>query len=220
MAKRNSVMADKAKGSGSENVEAGDHQPAHATGQRGAYPRFCSPRPTTRPSASIAMVRRAARTGCMPTPTRTTSSWCCRARRSSSISNGPLPVLRKHQALMLPKGCFYSFSNEGTEPLVHAALRRHGEELERRPARSQGQADSRPRQGARFQAAERSSKTHSSNSHGRSASLSTISAAQAATCRGRSAARGKQRIRVGGRTADVERARDRARRRAPAARDP
>ena len=32
--------------------------------------------------------------------------------------NGPLPVLRKHQALALPKGCFYSFSNESTEPLV------------------------------------------------------------------------------------------------------
>ena len=32
--------------------------------------------------------------------------------------NGPLPVLKKNQALMLPKGCFYSFSNEGTEPLV------------------------------------------------------------------------------------------------------
>jgi mannose-6-phosphate isomerase-like protein (cupin superfamily) len=32
--------------------------------------------------------------------------------------NGPLPVLKKNQALMLPRGCFYSFSNEGTEPLV------------------------------------------------------------------------------------------------------
>jgi mannose-6-phosphate isomerase-like protein (cupin superfamily) len=32
--------------------------------------------------------------------------------------NGPLPVLKKNQALMLPKGCFYSFSNESTEPLV------------------------------------------------------------------------------------------------------
>jgi mannose-6-phosphate isomerase-like protein (cupin superfamily) len=32
--------------------------------------------------------------------------------------DGPLPVLKKNQALMLPKGCFYSFSNEGTEPLV------------------------------------------------------------------------------------------------------
>ena len=32
--------------------------------------------------------------------------------------NGMLPVLKKNQALMLPKGCFYSFSNEGTEPLV------------------------------------------------------------------------------------------------------
>jgi mannose-6-phosphate isomerase-like protein (cupin superfamily) len=31
---------------------------------------------------------------------------------------GPLPVLQKHQALMLPKGCFYSFSNETDEPLV------------------------------------------------------------------------------------------------------
>jgi len=32
--------------------------------------------------------------------------------------NGPLPVLRKNQALMLPKGCFYSFSNESNDPLV------------------------------------------------------------------------------------------------------
>jgi mannose-6-phosphate isomerase-like protein (cupin superfamily) len=32
--------------------------------------------------------------------------------------DGMLPVLKKNQALMLPKGCFYSFSNEGDEPLV------------------------------------------------------------------------------------------------------
>jgi mannose-6-phosphate isomerase-like protein (cupin superfamily) len=32
--------------------------------------------------------------------------------------DGMLPVLRKNQALVLPKGCFYSFSNESTEPLV------------------------------------------------------------------------------------------------------
>jgi mannose-6-phosphate isomerase-like protein (cupin superfamily) len=32
--------------------------------------------------------------------------------------DGPLPVLKKNQALMLPKGCFYSFSNEGADPLV------------------------------------------------------------------------------------------------------
>lgn len=32
--------------------------------------------------------------------------------------DGALPVLRKNQALMLPKGCFYSFSNESSEPLV------------------------------------------------------------------------------------------------------
>ena len=31
---------------------------------------------------------------------------------------GPLPVLKKNQALNLPKGCFYSFSNESDEPLV------------------------------------------------------------------------------------------------------
>jgi mannose-6-phosphate isomerase-like protein (cupin superfamily) len=32
--------------------------------------------------------------------------------------DGALPVLKKNQALMLPKGSFYSFSNEGDEPLV------------------------------------------------------------------------------------------------------
>jgi mannose-6-phosphate isomerase-like protein (cupin superfamily) len=32
--------------------------------------------------------------------------------------DGALPVLKKHQALMLPKGCFYSFSNDSDEPLV------------------------------------------------------------------------------------------------------
>lgn len=32
--------------------------------------------------------------------------------------DGLLPVLKKNQALMLPRGSFYSFSNEGTEPLV------------------------------------------------------------------------------------------------------
>jgi len=31
---------------------------------------------------------------------------------------GMLPVLKKNQAVTIPKGCFYSFSNEGTEPLV------------------------------------------------------------------------------------------------------
>lgn len=32
--------------------------------------------------------------------------------------NGPLPPLRRHQALFLPKGCHYSFSNDTDEPLV------------------------------------------------------------------------------------------------------
>src|SRR4051812_8392965 len=37
---------------------------------------------------------------------------------SFSGLDGPLPVLKKNQALMLPKGCFYSFSNESNDPLV------------------------------------------------------------------------------------------------------
>lgn len=32
--------------------------------------------------------------------------------------NGPLPPLKKHQALFLPKGCYYSFSNETDKPLI------------------------------------------------------------------------------------------------------
>jgi len=32
--------------------------------------------------------------------------------------NGPLPVLKTNQALMLPRGAFYSFANETDEPLV------------------------------------------------------------------------------------------------------
>lgn len=32
--------------------------------------------------------------------------------------NGPLPVLKKNQALMLPKGSFYSFENSGTDALI------------------------------------------------------------------------------------------------------
>ncbi|MGE5540318.1 MAG: cupin domain-containing protein [Gemmatimonas sp.] len=32
--------------------------------------------------------------------------------------DGALPPLKKHQALFLPKGCFYSFSNETDEPLI------------------------------------------------------------------------------------------------------
>lgn len=31
---------------------------------------------------------------------------------------GELPTLRKHQAIVIPRGSFYSFSNDGTEPLV------------------------------------------------------------------------------------------------------
>ena len=61
--------------------------------------------------------------------------------------DGALPVLKKHQALMLPKGCFYSFSNDTDGAAGHAALRRHGEELDGRPPRS--------RRASRFSAAAR-----------------------------------------------------------------
>ena len=32
--------------------------------------------------------------------------------------DGALPALRKHQAIFIPRGAFYSFSNDGTEPLI------------------------------------------------------------------------------------------------------
>lgn len=32
--------------------------------------------------------------------------------------NGPLPALRKHQAIFIPRGCYYSFSNETLEPCI------------------------------------------------------------------------------------------------------
>jgi quercetin dioxygenase-like cupin family protein len=32
--------------------------------------------------------------------------------------DGPLPALKKNQAIFLPRGCFYSFSNETDEPCV------------------------------------------------------------------------------------------------------
>jgi len=32
--------------------------------------------------------------------------------------HGELPALRKHQAIFIPKGCYYSFSNETNEPCI------------------------------------------------------------------------------------------------------
>jgi hypothetical protein len=32
--------------------------------------------------------------------------------------NGPLPALKKHQAIFVPRGCYYSFSNETEEPCI------------------------------------------------------------------------------------------------------
>ena len=50
--------------------------------------------------------------------------------------DGPMPVIRKHQALFIPKGAFYSFSAGGTENLVLARFganppgRAHGRRLD------------------------------------------------------------------------------------------
>lgn len=43
---------------------------------------------------------------------------CLQGEAQFSGLNGPLPPLKKNQALFLPKGCFYSFSNETDEPLI------------------------------------------------------------------------------------------------------
>lgn len=43
---------------------------------------------------------------------------CLQGEAQFSGLDGPLPPLKKHQALFLPKGCFYSFSNETDEPLI------------------------------------------------------------------------------------------------------
>ena len=32
--------------------------------------------------------------------------------------HGELPTLKKHQAIFIPKGCYYSFSNETNEPCI------------------------------------------------------------------------------------------------------
>lgn len=43
---------------------------------------------------------------------------CLEGEAQFSGLDGQLPPLRKHQALFLPKGCFYSFSNETDKPLI------------------------------------------------------------------------------------------------------
>ncbi|MGZ5852262.1 MAG: cupin domain-containing protein [Hyphomicrobium sp.] len=43
---------------------------------------------------------------------------CLQGEAQFSGLNGPLPPLKKNQALFLPKGCFYSFSNETDQPLI------------------------------------------------------------------------------------------------------
>ena len=61
--------------------------------------------------------------------------------------DGPLPVIRKHQALFLPKGAFYSFSAEGSENLIlarfgaHPPGRPHGARLDPKGAPIPGRAD-------------------------------------------------------------------------------
>jgi oxalate decarboxylase/phosphoglucose isomerase-like protein (cupin superfamily) len=33
-------------------------------------------------------------------------------------TNGRLPALKKHQAIFIPRGCYYAFSNESQEPCI------------------------------------------------------------------------------------------------------
>ena len=185
MANEAAVMENKRR---SGRGQAGDPQPPHATGQPGSYPDLLAE--TDNSTFRIHCYGpKSGENGLHAHIDEDHIFVVLEGEAQFYDLDGALPVLKKHQALMLPKGCFYSFSNDGDGAAGHAALRRHGEELDGRPARSEGQANPRPRQGARFQAAEVMIETHISNSHGRSASLSTTSAAHAATWRGRSAAR-------------------------------
>jgi mannose-6-phosphate isomerase-like protein (cupin superfamily) len=43
---------------------------------------------------------------------------CLQGEAQFTGLKGPLPPLKKNQALFLPKGCFYSFSNETDAPLI------------------------------------------------------------------------------------------------------
>ena len=47
---------------------------------------------------------------------------------------GEIGKLAKHQAIVLPKGCFYQFSNCGKEPLVMARFGASAEKADRRIA--------------------------------------------------------------------------------------
>jgi oxalate decarboxylase/phosphoglucose isomerase-like protein (cupin superfamily) len=45
---------------------------------------------------------------------------CLQGEAQFSGLNGPLAPLKKHQAVFIPRGCFYSFSNETDEPCILA----------------------------------------------------------------------------------------------------
>ena len=45
-------------------------------------------------------------------------SSACRAKPSSAKSIGELPALKKHQAIFIPRGCYYAFANETQEPCI------------------------------------------------------------------------------------------------------
>jgi mannose-6-phosphate isomerase-like protein (cupin superfamily) len=58
-----------------------------------------------------------------------------------STLDGPLPVVGRHRAIVLPKGCFYRFSNPGSGPLV---LLRFGAAKAISEARARIDPDGRP----------------------------------------------------------------------------
>ncbi len=118
--------------------------------------------------------------------------------------DGALPVLKKHQALMLPKGCFYSFSNDGDEPLV---MLRFGA-MEKNWKGDRLDPKGKPIPG-RGQAHGSAPTIMIDNAYLRivtAARLRTqlMSAAQAATWRGSTPRARKQRVRIGGGAAAVE----------------
>jgi oxalate decarboxylase/phosphoglucose isomerase-like protein (cupin superfamily) len=60
---------------------------------------------------------------------------CLQGEAVFSGLHGALPALKKHQAIFIPRGCFYSFSNETEEPCIllrfgASADGHHGERID------------------------------------------------------------------------------------------
>lgn len=54
--------------------------------------------------------------------------------------NGELPALKKHQAVFIPRGCYYSFSNETEEPCILLRFGASPDGYGSAPARSAGKS--------------------------------------------------------------------------------